>query len=108
MYILDQQDKNPCHPSPCGPNSQCREVNGQSVCSCVAGYIGMPPTCRPECITNAECLQNQACSNQKCVNPCIGACGVGAHCTVINHKPTCSCAIYNTGNPFVRCYPTRM
>ncbi|KAG8227100.1 hypothetical protein J437_LFUL007437 [Ladona fulva] len=95
----------PCHPSPCGPNSQCREINGQAVCSCVPGYIGSPPTCRPECVVSSECNQNEACSNQKCRNPCPGTCGVGAKCEVINHNPICSCPPRYTGDPFLRCVP---
>ncbi|EAT34892.1 AAEL012905-PA [Aedes aegypti] len=103
-----QQDPpvtNPCNPSPCGPNSQCREINGQAVCSCVPGFIGSPPACRPECVVSSECAQNQACSNQKCRDPCPGTCGVGAHCTVVNHSPICSCPDRYTGDPFVRCQP---
>ncbi|XP_052871499.1 neurogenic locus notch homolog protein 1-like, partial [Anopheles cruzii] len=96
---------NPCYPSPCGPNSQCREINGQAVCSCVPGYIGSPPTCRPECVVSAECPQNQACTNQKCRDPCLGTCGVGARCSVVNHNPICSCPERFTGDPFVRCQP---
>jgi hypothetical protein len=39
----------PCVPSPCGPNSACREVSNKPVCSCQSGFIGVPPSCRPEC-----------------------------------------------------------
>lgn len=98
---------NPCNPSPCGPNSQCREINQQSVCSCIPGYIGQPPTCRPECIISSDCISTEACTNQKCRNPCIGTCGVAAQCQVLNHNPICSCPEYYTGNPFIRCYPKR-
>ncbi|KAJ4432717.1 hypothetical protein ANN_21354 [Periplaneta americana] len=97
--------RNPCNPSPCGPNSQCREINGQAVCSCVPGFIGSPPACRPECVVSSECGQNEACSNQKCRNPCPGTCGVGARCEVVNHNPICSCPPRFTGDPFVRCQP---
>jgi hypothetical protein len=96
-------ETNPCQPSPCGPNSQCRQINGQAVCSCVPGYIGSPPTCRPECVTNNECPQNEACSNQKCRDPCPGTCGVNAKCQVINHNPICSCPPRYSGDPFIRC-----
>jgi hypothetical protein len=98
---------NPCNPSPCGPNSQCREINGQAVCSCVPGFIGSPPSCRPECVVSAECPQNEACNNQKCRDPCPGTCGIGARCEVINHNPICTCPPRYTGNPFVRCQPIR-
>lgn len=96
---------NPCSPSPCGPNSQCREINGQGVCSCVPRYIGSPPNCRPECVINADCPQNEACQNQKCRDPCPGTCGVGARCSVVNHAPICVCPARQTGDPFVRCVP---
>lgn len=92
-----------CSPSPCGPNSQCREVNGQAVCSCVPNFIGTPPNCRPECVISAECPQNQACTNQKCRDPCPGTCGIGALCQVVNHNPICSCPPSFTGDPFTRC-----
>lgn len=95
----------PCQPSPCGPNSQCRPHNGQAVCSCVAGYIGTPPTCRPECVNSQECSLNLACLNQKCRDPCIGTCGINARCTVVNHNPICSCPSHYDGNPFARCMP---
>lgn len=105
--ILAPAEVHPCTPSPCGPNSQCREISGQAVCSCLADYIGNPPTCRPECIINSDCNLNEACSNQKCRNPCVGTCGVGANCQVINHKPICSCKSGLTGDPFTRCYNLR-
>lgn len=96
---------NPCQPSPCGPNSQCREVNGQAVCSCLPNYIGSPPGCRPECVVSSECPLNKACVNQKCTDPCPGTCGLNARCDVKNHSPICSCQRDYTGNPFTRCYP---
>jgi hypothetical protein len=105
--FLEPVVTNPCNPSPCGPNSQCREFNGQAVCSCVPGYIGSPPTCRPECVVSSECPLNEACVNQKCIDPCPGTCGVGAHCQVVNHNPICSCPPRFTGDPFSRCLPIR-
>ncbi|KAG5895966.1 hypothetical protein JTB14_027966 [Gonioctena quinquepunctata] len=95
---------NPCIPSPCGSNSQCRDINGQAVCSCVPGFIGSPPTCRPECISSTECLMNEACVNQKCINPCPGTCGINAICRVVNHNPICSCSPGLSGDPFLRCF----
>lgn len=99
--------KQPCNPSPCGPNSQCRNINEQAVCSCVSGFMGSPPSCRPECIVSSDCSLNEACSNQKCRDPCPGTCGVGARCQVINHNPICSCPSGLTGDPFIRCQPIR-
>lgn len=95
--------QNPCNPTPCGPNSICRVVNEQAVCSCVSGYLGSPPTCRPECTTTSDCALNRACVNQKCVDPCPGTCGIGARCQVVSHNPICSCPPRYTGDPFVNC-----
>lgn len=94
-----------CNPSPCGSNSHCRPFNGQAVCSCVTGFKGSPPYCRAECIVSTDCPRNRACSNQKCIDPCLGACGLSAQCSVINHNPVCSCFEQYTGDPFVQCVP---
>lgn len=63
--------------------------------------------CRPECITSSDCRQSQACSNQKCRDPCPGTCGVNAKCQVISHNPICSCTPGYTGNAFMNCYQIR-
>lgn len=106
MYvIISVSTVQPCNPSPCGPNSQCRTVNNQAVCSCLPSFIGSPPSCRPECTISAECPLDEACNNQKCINPCIGSCGYGARCEVINHNPICSCPAQYTGDPFSNCIP---
>lgn len=107
QYNFSVRPINICTPSPCGPNSQCREINGQPVCSCAPGFIGSPPTCRPECITSSECPLNEACVNQKCINPCAGTCGLNSLCNVVNHNPICSCPIQMIGDPFTRCIPKR-
>lgn len=95
--------ENPCVPSPCGPNSHCQSQNGQAICACVQGYLGNPPTCRPECTVNSDCPMNEACGNLKCRNPCEGTCGVNAKCRVVNHNPICTCPTDYIGNPFTRC-----
>lgn len=97
----------PCQPSPCGPNSQCREVNDQAVCSCLPTFVGSPPACRPECVSSSECPSDKACINQKCVDPCPGTCGYNAQCRVNNHSPICSCKNGFVGDPFTRCYPRK-
>jgi hypothetical protein len=98
--------RNPCVPSPCGPNSQC-QVNGESPsCSCLSTYIGSPPNCRPECSINSDCPSNKACINEKCRDPCPGSCGISADCHVTNHIPICTCIQGYTGDPFTNCYPT--
>lgn len=97
----------PCSPSPCGPNAQCRVVNDQAVCSCLPNYNGSPPNCRPECVVSSECPSSRACINNKCSDPCPNTCGVGAQCTTRNHNPICACPAGQTGDPFVRCSPIR-
>ena len=96
---------NPCTPTPCGPNSQCQVVSGQAQCGCMPNMIGTTPNCRPECIIGSDCPSNQACVNQKCVDPCPGTCGSNSDCRVVNHSPICSCAAGFTGNAFDNCRP---
>jgi len=106
MYVLDEQPRqpeNPCIPSPCGPNSQCRAIGSTPACSCIPNYVGQPPNCRPECVNSAECPSNLACINEKCQDPCPGSCGVNAKCSVINHNAVCTCILGYEGNPTVQC-----
>lgn len=105
MTCLDIDKPLPCHPSPCGQNSQCRDINSQAVCSCLPGFIGFPPTCRPECSINSDCVPTMACINQKCIDPCPGSCAVNAVCKVVNHNAVCVCPNGLTGDPFSRCIP---
>lgn len=104
-FAAEEEERDVCQPSPCGPNSQCQNVNSQAVCSCLPQYIGTPPNCRPECVVNSECNSNLACINQKCKDPCPGTCGTNAQCKVIHHSPICSCGNDFTGDPFVHCFP---
>lgn len=73
------------------------------MCSCLSGFMGGPPNCKPECVVNAECASTKACVNQKCTDPCLGSCGLNARCEVINHSPICSCPEGMTGDPFQSC-----
>lgn len=95
---------NPCQPSPCGPNSQCKLAKGSAVCSCLPNFTGNPPNCRPECSSNSDCPPDQACQNMKCRDPCPGTCGFNADCSVVKHIPYCQCRPLTTGDPFVRCH----
>lgn len=103
--IVPDEPVNPCVPSPCGPNSQCRIVGSTGACSCLPNFIGRPPNCRPECTINEECSSNMACINEKCRDPCPGACGFNALCTVVNHSPVCACVTGYQGDPFSGCSP---
>lgn len=96
---------NPCQPSPCGPNAVCQVLSGAPSCSCLPQFIGIPPKCRPECVSNSECPSQQACINQKCRDPCPGSCGKNAECRTVSHTPMCVCAGDFTGDPFIQCNP---
>lgn len=98
------QPSNPCYPTPCGPNSQCRPNGNVPSCSCLPNYFGSAPNCRAECSINSDCSNNKACINEKCRDPCIGVCGVATKCHVINHTPICTCMDGLIGDPFTRCY----
>jgi len=104
LFAVPDSRKDPCTPSPCGPNSQCRSIEDHAVCSCLRGYLGSPPSCRPECLVSSECPPTRACVNKKCTDPCLGSCGLNARCEVINHSPICSCLSGQTGDPFRSCY----
>lgn len=101
--IRDEPPANPCVPSPCGPNSQCRVLANTAACSCLPNYIGHAPNCRPECTINAECPSTLACINEKCKDPCVGACGLNSLCNVVKHNPVCQCVAGFTGDPFHNC-----
>lgn len=93
----------PCQISPCGPNTECNK----GACTCIEGYHGDPHLgCRPECVYNSDCPLDKGCQKNKCVNPCIGTCGLNADCVVTNHIPMCTCSKGMSGNAFVECRPT--
>lgn len=90
----------PCNPSPCGPNTLCD--NG--ICTCLRDYQGDPyQGCRPECVLNNDCPRDKACIRNKCVDPCVGTCGLNAQCIVAKHIPICSCLPNFIGDAFVSC-----
>jgi hypothetical protein len=99
--VQSEPDVNPCEPTPCGPNAQCKSTNGQPVCSCLPEMTGSPPNCRSECTSNANCPSNQTCVNQKCVDVCPGICdGHSPDCEAVDHYPIClHCPTGYTGIP---------
>lgn len=103
LAIGPSRDINACIPSPCGPNSECREVENRAACSCLPGMFGAPPSCRPECVIHQDCPSNRACIAQRCEDPCVGACGFNAVCTSQNHRPICSCIEGHEGDPYAGC-----
>ena len=94
---------NPCIPSPCGPNTECKVSNNVPSCTCLPEFKGSPPNCKPECSNNNECPNQLACINQKCRDPCPGSCGNSAECRVVSHTPVCTCLVGYTGDPFTQC-----
>lgn len=102
FYFADEV-KDPCKPSPCGPYSTCDARHDQAICSCLPQYFGNAPHCRPECITSSECPLDKACVKQRCIDPCINACGANAECRVHHHSPYCECLRGYQGDPFVLC-----
>ena len=97
--------RNPCIPSPCGANAECRPEGQRAVCSCQPNFFGSPPYCRPECTISAECPQTKACVNQRCVSPCDqSVCGLNAQCHVINHAAVCVCLDGYRGDAFAQCH----
>ena len=91
----------PCRPTPCGRYSECAVRYGNTAgCTCKIGYVGVPPNCRPECLVNPDCPSNRACKQEKCRDPCKGACASSANCQVISHRATCSCPAGTRGDPY--------
>lgn len=97
-----------CESFMCGANAVCSQKNNGVTCKCRKGFFGNPwVSCRPECVINTDCSLNQACINNKCVDPCNGVCGVGAQCQVSNHIPICICPPGQAGDPFVSCHTSK-
>ena len=98
---------NPCNPSPCGVNAECKERNQAASCMCLPGLNGNPYIeCKPECTINSECPDHLACIQQKCQDPCPGVCGQNSKCRVQFHNPTCVCDFGFYGDPFTSCLKT--
>ena len=90
--------RNPCIPSPCGPNAESRVVGDRCECSCFPEFLGSPPNCRRECTDNSDCSRALACIRYKCQDPCPGSCAPSAMCKfkepLIPH-PLCFSLIIN-------------
>ena len=98
---VSEETIDPCRPSPCGHYSECAVSYGNTAqCTCKIGYLGAPPNCRPECLVNPDCPSNKACIQEKCSDPCTGACASIANCQVISHSATCSCPPGTRGSPY--------
>lgn len=107
IITAEVEASSPCHPSPCGVSASCRVVSGRPVCSCLPGLQGDPAKlCLPQCLTNSQCGQEEACVRHECVDPCSGnVCGLHASCRVVLHNPICSCDQGHVGDPYTHCQP---
>lgn len=105
ILVVFDEIRNPCNPSPCGSNAVCKQNYGAGSCACIQNYYGDPyVNCRPECVQNTDCAYDKYCMNNKCMNPCIGTCGLNAKCDVVHHMPICSCPQGTTGNAINVCH----
>lgn len=94
-----------CDSYTCGANARCTMSEGRPVCSCFNLHMGDPlARCiRVECLINDDCPYNRVCTNNRCVDPCVGLCGVNANCETRNHIGTCQCLPGHDGDPFSGC-----
>ena len=96
----------PCYGSPCGENSLCEGMNGVAFCSCLEGYVGSPPHCKEECVSDVDCMDGgNVCVDNRCRDACYGVCGINTECEAQQHYPSCSCIEGYTGDPFKECFP---
>ncbi|XP_076631770.1 uncharacterized protein LOC143346941 [Colletes latitarsis] len=95
-----------CDTYTCGVNARCTLSEARPVCSCMNLHMGDPLSrcVRVECLINEDCSSSQVCTNNRCINPCNGLCGVNAICETKNHIPTCYCPPGQTGDPFTSCH----
>jgi hypothetical protein len=92
--IVVQPPTDPCIPTPCGPYANCKNKNNVAACVCQENYIGAPPNCRPECITDSNCRNDKACIQQRCRDPCSGTCGDNAGCKLELVSKCISCTLH--------------
>uniref|UniRef100_A0A0K8UI27 Stabilin-2 n=1 Tax=Bactrocera latifrons TaxID=174628 RepID=A0A0K8UI27_BACLA len=106
QYTARDASVDGCHGNPCGVNAICQDAGGRPVCSCPPGHSGNPLTAcnRGECLDNIDCRGDLQCKDNRCVNPCVGACGLNANCEPKNHVAVCSCPTGYRGDPFTSCH----
>lgn len=85
-----------CNPNPCHPTAVCEPRLSSYECRCPSGFVGDPKRtgCRKQngCLNgDRDCPPEAACVDNRCVNPCEGACGINSLCKIVNRKPICIC-----------------
>lgn len=101
-----QKSKSPCSNKRCGINAICQDVGNSARCYCPTDFIGDPNIeCKPECEMNSDCPSNEACVNNKCIDPCTtkNVCGINAVCLCSDHTVSCHCSDGYIGDPLVQC-----
>ena len=67
----------------------------------------IPP--KTGCVNDYGCQDNEACDvyNERCIIPCDvkNPCGPNTECSVVYHRPVCTCAPGFTGVPSIQCQP---
>lgn len=91
-------EKCPCDPNPCGPNSECVEKD-EAIgphCKCNPKFYDFPPNCREGCESHDDCASDEFCKTRenRCVKICDSSqCGENAKCRPDKErlKSFCSC-----------------
>lgn len=93
--------RDPCN---CALNAECRVRDHRPVCSCKQGFEGNPELhcVRSGCRSDQDCSGKHRCSDRRCV-PVCPACGIGADCYAIDHRPICECPAGLSGDPQNSC-----
>ena len=111
---IDECKKN----NPCSAPKRCVNKIGSFECKCppnlipgINGACQRPDNCRSdnECSESLACLEDPVAKRRRCMNPCdVSYCTPLASCSVISHKPFCSCPEKHRGDPTdpqIGCYP---
>lgn len=91
----------------CGINAECTAKAHRPACRCPFQTSGDPfkECIQLECEVGNDCASDEACINQKCVNPCTlqNVCGQNTNCSAVNHQAYCSCLPEHYGDPLQGC-----
>lgn len=105
----DNRCISPCNILKCGLNAMCIVSNHKPSCECKQDSGGDPlkKCVKFECVTDSDCHEEEACTNNICQNSCVlpRACGKNADCLSRNHVGLCSCSPGYTGDPVLGCVP---
>lgn len=103
-------DFDPCDSVQCGSNSKCVKKNGIGFCKCLPNFIGNPyegctvsAKFEQKCFQHTDCLSNQTCIQNKCINPCPDFCPENAECKINDHILLCTCKTGYTGDNYNFC-----